>query len=162
MKFVYFIRHAKAKKEASSDFLRKLNKRGRENASSLGKFLNELSIMPQAFYTSSAVRALSTANIIAEKINFKGEFKSFDELYDFEGKNLLKFVKNLDDKFETIFIVGHNYAITNICEILSDSAIGSIPTCGIFGIGFDIEKFCDIEEKIGKVLLYDYPKKHLS
>lgn len=162
MKFIYFIRHAKSKKEASSDFLRKLNKRGKENAANLGKLLKELKIIPQAFYTSSAVRALSTANIIAKEIKFKGEFKSFDELYDFEGKNLLKFIKNLDDKFESVFIVGHNFAITNICEILSDSAIGSIPTCGIFGISFDIDKFYDIEEKIGKVMLYDYPKKHLN
>ena len=159
MKTIYFIRHAKAKKEGSTDFLRELNKRGRANAEALGEILKEKKIIPDIIYTSTAVRALATATIISESMNFKGKFKTNDALYEFEGENLLKFVKNIEDDANIIFIVGHNCAITDVCEVLSDSAIGHIPTCGIFGIGFDVENFSDIEEKSGEVLFYSYPTK---
>ena len=159
MKTIYFIRHAKAKKEGESDFERRLSKRGKSDAQALSDILKEKNITPQTIYASSATRALSTAEILKDGIKFKGIFKTSDDLYEFESQNLLKFVKNIDDKANTIFIIGHNSAITEVCETLSDSVIGNMPTCAIFGIKFSVDNFSDIEEKIGEVIFYSYPKR---
>lgn len=159
MKTIYFIRHAKAKKDGESDFLRKLSKRGKADAKALGEILKEKQIIPNSIYTSTAVRALTTANILSQSLNFKGKFETSDVLYEFDSENLLKFIKSIDDEGEIIYIIGHNSAITEICEILSDSAIGNIPTCGIFGIKFDVLNFKDIEEKMGEVVFYSYPQR---
>lgn len=159
MKTIYFIRHAKAKKDGESDFLRKLSKRGKADAKALGEILKEKQIIPNSIYTSTAVRALTTANILSQSLNFKGKFETSDVLYEFDSENLLKFIKSIDDEGEIIYIIGHNSAITEICEILSDSAIGNIPTCGIFGIKFDVLNFEDIEEKMGEVVFYSYPQR---
>lgn len=157
MKKIYFIRHAKAKKDGKTDFLRALNDRGVKNAKELSTKLKELEILPDIIFSSSAVRALSTANIIADKLSKKVLEK--DELYDISTKKLLEFVRAINSEFDTVFIVGHNPAMLEISELLSDSAIGKMPTCAIFGIKFDALKFEDIKEHSGEVILYNYPVK---
>ncbi|PSM51412.1 phosphohistidine phosphatase [Campylobacter blaseri] len=160
MKIIYFIRHAKAKKKAPTDFLRKLSERGLSDAKNTGIRLKEANIIPDIIFTSSGVRALSTANIIAKELSFNGKIKSTDELYEFSKPNLLKFVKNLSNKHNTVFIVGHNSALNEICEFLSDSVIEHFPTCAICGIKFDIDSFENICN--GSIIYFDYPKKHIK
>lgn len=157
MKKIYFIRHAKAKKEAKTDFLRNLNDRGLKNAKELGNKLKELGILPDIIFSSSAVRAISTANIIADKLGAK--VKQKDELYDISTDELLRFLKAINSEFNTVFIVGHNPTMLEISEFLSDSSIAKMPTCAIFGIKFDILKFKDLKEHSGEVILYNYPTK---
>lgn len=159
MKTVYFIRHAKAKKDSKSDFLRALNDRGINNAKNLSKKLLELKISPDIILSSSATRAVATANIIAKALNKIVIEK--DEIYKITTESLLKYLRSLSNEFDTVFIVGHNPAMIEICEILSDSAIGEMPTCSIFGMKFDVEKFDDIKEHSAEVVLYDYPHKGL-
>ncbi|NLY04097.1 MAG: histidine phosphatase family protein [Campylobacter sp.] len=158
MKIIYFIRHAKAKKDVPSDFLRPLNKKGIVDAKALGEILNSLKISPDAIYTSSAIRALSTAKIIAEKLNLDINLVESDELYEFDGQKLLNFILNLKEGGQEIFIIGHNPAITEVCEILSDSVIGNLPTCALFAIEFNTNSFNNITQRSGKVKLYNYPQ----
>ena len=86
------------------------------------------------------------------------EVEYFDELYTFEKDSLKSFIENIDDNLKSIAIVGHNNAITAVCEELSDSAIGNLPTCGIFAIRFDVTSFKELFEKEGEILYYCYPK----
>ncbi|MSN96834.1 phosphohistidine phosphatase, partial [Campylobacter sp. FMV-PI01] len=151
MKKIYFLRHAKAKKEGVNDFLRKLSNKGKDDALALKKRLKQNQIIGEAIFTSSSVRTLTTSNLI-----FNDNIFVCDELYEITSINLLKFIQNIDDKFKNIFIVGHNPSITEICENLSDSIIGNIPTCGLFGIEFNVLRFKDIKPQIGEVLIYDY------
>ncbi|CZE48100.1 SixA phosphatase family protein [Campylobacter geochelonis] len=159
MKKIYFIRHAKAKKEGESDFVRKLSERGKTDALLAAKLLKKQKILPDIIYTSAAKRALSTAKIISKELGFKNNLVELDELYLMTSGGLFGFIKDLDDENESVFVIGHNPTITEICEILSDSAIGHIPTCGIFGIEFDVEEFSQIKEHMGRVLMFEYPKK---
>lgn len=144
MKQIYFIRHAKAKSDGMSDFERKLISKGRVQAQNLGEKL--VGIKPQAIFSSTAVRAKSTAQIIAETAKFDCEITYDFEIYDISTPNLIKFIQNIDDKFECVFIIGHNPAIAEICQILVDNAPDSFPACGAIGVKFDCEKFSQIGE----------------
>lgn len=156
MKTIYFIRHAKAKKddEAQEDKERGLSKKGIEDAKLMKKMVKNR-LHPQIVYSSSAKRAKESAKILFSS-GTKVEY--FDELYTFEKDSLKSFIENIDDNLKSIAIVGHNNAITAVCEELSDSAIGNLPTCGIFAIRFDVASFKELFEKEGEILYYCYPK----
>lgn len=159
MKKIYFIRHAKAKKDFFNDYERELNPQGKDDAKFMGKRLKNHGVKVDAIFASAALRAKMTAKIISNELDFNKKIKFDKTLYSANSNSILYFINQISDEFEKIFIIAHNPVITEICEILSDSSIGNIPTCGVFCIEFDNEKFADIKPHCGKVLFFDYPKK---
>lgn len=163
MKTIYFVRHAKAQKEGTSDFERELSQRGKQNAKDAGKRLKKMKIRPDIIFSSDAKRAVKTATILKDELNFEKDIKFEHRFYISSCEFYIEFINKIDDKFENVFIVAHNPEITEICELLSDSAITNIPTCGIFSIKFDVDKFADIKQHCScEVLFFDYPKKYLN
>lgn len=161
MKTIYFIRHAKAEKgEAIIDKDRKLSNKGKEACKELCKFLKKEKFNPSIIFSSTAIRALKTAEIIKSELKLKAKIQTDEKLYTFNEENLTNFIVGLKDgKKNKIAIVGHNDAITRICEKLSDCIIGSIPTCGIFALNLDINNFCEISDSQGEIEFYYYPKR---
>ena len=79
-----------------------------------------------------------------------------NELYDFSGKSVMDFVKNLDDNLTTVIIFGHNHAFTQIANLWGDVYIENVPTAGLVQLNFEIDKWRDIiRRKNGK---NDIPK----
>lgn len=161
VKTIYFIRHSKAKKEGSSDFDRDLSEKGKQNAEFMGKRLKKHKVLPDMIFASPAKRAIKSANLLARETKFKKDIIQVKDLYNASLENMLEFINSIDDKYNAIFIVGHNPSITQISELLSDSDIGNIPTGGIFCIKFDCCSFKDLKAHHGHALFFDYPKKHL-
>ena len=161
MRKIYFIRHAKSIKDGvTPDFERGLAERGKISAKTMGERLLKRGAKPKAFFTSPARRALRTAEIIAREIGFnKDKITLCDELYEASAEDLVAFLRGLSDKKSCIFVVCHNPAITEVCELLSDSAIDNIPTCGVFCIDFDAQSWREIAPHTGRAEFFDYPKK---
>lgn len=161
IKTIYFIRHSKAKKEGNSDFDRDLSEKGKQNAEFMGKRLKKYKVLPDMIFASPAKRAIKSANLLARETKFKKDIIQVKALYNASLENMLEFINSINDKYNTIFIVGHNPSITQISELLSDSDIGNIPTGGIFCIKFDCCSFKDIKAHHGHAVFFDYPRKHL-
>ncbi|EEF12861.1 putative phosphohistidine phosphatase SixA [Campylobacter rectus RM3267] len=160
MKKIYFIRHAKAVEESEGgDFERDLSERGKKDLALMCERLKKHEVRADAIFASPAKRCAKTVQKLAAAVKFEKKIKFKDELYGAQMHELLEFVRKLDDKFQSVFIVAHNDAITEICELLSDAAIGNIPTCGIFCVKFD-GNFKELKEHGAKALFFDYPKKH--
>lgn len=159
MKNIYFIRHAKAKKVAQNDFIRELSDKGKDAAKMMANRLKSSGIMPQMIISSPANRTAKTAKIIAKELGFTKEITFEESLYEANIQDYLSIISKISAEINTVFIVGHNETITQICELLSDSHIGNIPKGGVFGIEFDVSEFGQISARMGKVLLFDYPKK---
>ena len=79
MKRIYFIRHAEAQKGNGSDFERALSHAGELCANKLGEKLRSLGLMPDLIITSSAIRALHTAQIIANALDATKKIASLRE-----------------------------------------------------------------------------------
>lgn len=159
MKKIYFIRHAKSswKEPYCSDFDRGLNKRGKGDVPKMAQRLKNGNIFPQLIITSPAVRAKKTAKGIGKVLGCENIIKEI-KLYDSSFDQYLDVIKHIDDKYENVFIFGHNFTITDVCERLSNAMIGNMPTCSVVGIGFEVESFNQIEVKSGKLLFFDFPK----
>ena len=165
MKKIYFIRHAKSswKEKGLSDFERPLNKRGKRDAPFMGSRLKLFDIKPDLIITSPAIRALKTAQKIAEVIEFpESDIVQEPRLYESGFSEYLNVIHSIKESHNEVFIVAHNPDITEVTEILSDALIGNMPTGSILCIGFEVDSFQDIQEHTGKVLFFDYPKKHLK
>lgn len=160
MKKIYFIRHAKATQdECERDFERDLNERGKKDLALMCSRLKKHKVRVDIIISSPAKRCLKTAKKLAEAVKFKKKIDFIDEIYSADADELFNIIRRLDNSHKSVFLIGHNDAITEICELLSDAVIGNIPTCGIFCIEFDGE-FFEISEHSGKALFFDYPKKH--
>lgn len=163
MKTIYLIRHAKSDwSEADlSDFDRGLNKRGKKDLPFMANRLKKYKIKPDLILSSPANRAKLTAQEIANTIGYKKDNIFFeDSLYDSSYTTYAYLLDSLEDKLNSIFIVAHNPTLSDAAERLSGAIIGNMPTCSIICIEFDVESFREIQEGSGKILFFDYPKKH--
>ena len=72
MKTLFLIRHAKSSWDdtALADKDRPLNDRGKRDAPKMGKRLADRDVNPDLILSSPAMRALTTAEIIAKKLDY--------------------------------------------------------------------------------------------
>jgi len=162
LKRLYIIRHAKSSWGDSNlkDFDRPLNKRGSTDAPLMGEVLRTAKVEADLIISSPAKRAITTAKIIAEAIDYKKAIEDKKEVYGADTQIMLNVVNQIDNKIKTLFIFGHNPTFTYFAEMLSEVNIGNLPTTGIVGIEFDFDDWALVSSNTGNCFYYDYPKNH--
>lgn len=157
------MRHAKSSWdfEDLSDHDRPLNNRGRKDAPLMGRELGSLEVEPDLIISSSAVRALTTATLVANVLGYDTEKIAIEEeIYKADKKELLDIVKKIPNQFEKMLLVGHNNTITEFANLLSPELIPNIPTAGAVGISFACTTWREIGKENASFLFFDYPKNH--
>ena len=163
MKHLLIIRHAKSSWDNPElqDNERPLNKRGLEDAPMMANILKKNNFKIDKIFSSSALRAKMTAEIFSKELNFPESLIEYtDELYNASRRDILNFIKRVDDKLENIAIVGHNPGLTDLVHFLLYDFDYELPTCAIVGVDLDIEKWSDIKSVTGILRFFEYPKKH--
>ncbi len=163
MKTLYVVRHAKSSwaDPNQPDFERGLNERGKRDAPRMGKRLKEKGFHPDLILTSPAKRAFSTAKRIAEILHYpKEKIKTDRILYHADEETILSVVQTINDKHDTVLILGHNPGLTEFVNALAESEvfIDNVPTCGIVAFTLPVDSWKDVNWKCGKFLFHDYPK----
>ena len=161
MKTLFLIRHAKSSWDdtALPDKDRPLGDRGRRDAPKMGKRLAKRDVKPDLILSSPARRALTTAEIVAKKIDYKlKDIVVDDRLYAGAVHDLLNVIHKVGDKLERVMLFGHNPELTELAHRLS-SEITHMPTCAVAEFTFNAMSWSNIgKAKLAKVAL-DYPKK---
>ena len=121
MKRLLLLRHAKSSwDEASlSDYDRPLNDRGRHDAPRIGRLLRREDLVPDLIIASSARRAATTAELVAEAASFEGELRYTDELYLAEPELYISLARQVDEAVNTLLLVGHNPGIQELVALLT-------------------------------------------
>ena len=161
MKTVLLVRHAKSdwSNESLNDFDRPLNSRGKNDAPLMANRLLDKKIKIDAFISSPAKRAKKTASVfIKEYKKDKKEIILRPDLYEAARDTFYEVIKEADDKYDCISIFAHNPGLTDFANLLTDTRIDNIPTCGIFAIEADTEKWKNFKEASKKFLFFDSPK----
>ena len=163
MKTLYLIRHAKSDWSdlSESDFERGLNKRGKRNIIRMGNALKELGIKPDLIISSSAKRAKKTAKGLAKKLDYKNDLMLLDSLYMCEPQQWMETIQNIPEKYQSVFIIGHNPEITDAVNMLIDDYIDNIPTLGIVGFDVSAQKWKEFERHNAKLKFFIYPKMYI-
>jgi phosphohistidine phosphatase len=119
-KQIMLLRHAKAEmNSASGDDGRALTTSGRQRARELGQMLLEQKLIPQAIYSSTANRALETAELICEQLAIDShDVVKRDELYQADAETILSLLRGIDERIRRVMIVGHNPALEQLIQTL--------------------------------------------
>ncbi|UOB17228.1 SixA phosphatase family protein [Abyssalbus ytuae] len=159
-KLLTIVRHAKSSWEHDvTDKERPLAKRGIKDANLISRYLFKNGvIIPETVFSSPANRALTTCKIFMENFNFPlNKIRIEDELYDFSGDSVIKFITSLNNNYDNVMIFGHNHAFTSISNIFGDKFIDNLPTSGVVMINFESDNWKNIEK--GKTKLTLFPKQ---
>ena len=161
MKILTLVRHAKSDwKDASlSDKQRPLNRRGERDAPDMGKRILRHNIQPALIISSPAVRAWTTAKIIAREIGYPAECLQPEEaLYLAPLNDLLDAVVAQDTGLESLMIVGHNPGMTEFANFLVPGLTNNLPTAGIVSVQIEGYGWRLYEQPKLELIAYDYPK----
>jgi len=165
MNTLTLVRHAKSSWNDSTlgDRDRPLNKRGARDAPVMGKRILEAGIRPSLILSSPAVRAWTTAKIIAQEIGYPIEFLQREsDLYLASLDTLLDVVAAQQSEFKHVMIVSHNPGITDLANYISPCLTSNLPTAGVVSVSFERDDWDLHERPASKLLVYDYPKKNAA
>jgi phosphohistidine phosphatase len=120
-KQLLLMRHAKADRDASrwEDFDRPLNPRGLRDAPTMGRWLAKQGCRLDHILSSSSVRTVETAKLVAEPVGYKGSIETEDSLYEGSGSEYLAQIRLSPQSIESLLVVGHNPALEQLVEELS-------------------------------------------
>ena len=155
------VRHAKSGWDdpGLTDFERPLTQRGLRNAPMMGQRLANTGCQVDIIISSPAVRAATTADMIAEEIGFdRNLILRKHSMYVAGLATLLEVIMQIDDCHRHAMLVGHNPGITQLCNHTCAASIDNMPTCGIACIEFDTQRWEDTVRKKGRLVEFDYPK----
>lgn len=156
MKTLILVRHGKSSWEYSvSDKDRPLLERGINDGLLIGSTFNGQNIKIDAIYSSPANRALHTCMIFLRQLRFPfDKFQVSEQLYDFSGDDVLHFAKELDNRFETVMIFGHNHAFTHLANSLGNTYIENVPTSGLVHLEFDVSDWKSLSKGTTKQTIF--------
>lgn len=161
MKTLVLIRHAKSswKDPQLADRDRLLNPRGARDAPEMGRRLARGS-SPDLILTSPAVRAATTAGVIAESVGYpRGEIVQDERLYGAAAREILEVIRGIEDRHERVFVFGHNPGLTDLVNALSQAPIPNLPTCGVVEFRIEAEVWGDVRRDAVIRTDFDYPKR---
>ena len=162
VKQLILVRHAKSDwgDPALGDHERPLNKRGQRNAPEMGERFAKREVHPDRIYTSSALRARTTAKIIAEALDYPAEdIEQVEGLYHAGVDTWLDFISGLEDSLSCVMCFGHNPGLTELAHFEFGCELSNIPTCGVLTLNFAADHWAKVPGTQPDQVDFDYPKK---
>ena len=160
MKRLYLVRHAKSDWSYAglADFDRPLNKRGRRDAKRMGKYLKRAwKVEPDYLLCSTAKRVRSTVKRLRKSLNFsKKQIAWHDRIYSGHSGDVLDLIRQVDNQYREVMVIGHNPDMTVLVNEIAGSAIVNVPTCGVAGIDLPIDDWSDAVS--GDLVFFEVPK----
>lgn len=134
-KKIFIIRHAKAEEHSflKNDCHRNITEKGANRSLQLismieGKFLNDEPIL---FLSSSANRAIQTAEICAKALDYPiHAIQQTKNIYEASYKTILKEINKTPDHINTLFVFGHNPGLSDLVNYICDTYV-SLSTSAI-------------------------------
>lgn len=147
MKTLLILRHAKSSwSDASlSDHQRPLNKRGRRDAPRMGALLRDEGLTPDLIISSSARRALETAEVVADESGCQGRLITTRELYHADPESYLAVAREYGGSNEIVMVVGHNPGIEDFVEQLTGHW-QRMPTAALAEVKLSIDDWSDLAD----------------
>ena len=134
---LHLLRHAKSSwKEDVEDRERRLNRRGREAARRVGRYLPATIGALDLVLCSSAVRTRETMDLVLTDYRVQPRGIIEDELYAASAEKLMERLRQLDEADRNVLLIGHNPGVYELAIILADAnspdarelASGKFPT----------------------------------
>lgn len=147
MKTIILVRHAKSswKNLALNDIDRPLKKRGILDAQKMANYLKSEELGIEVIFSSPATRAFETAKIMVDELNLGEQvLVVVDKLYLPSFSDILKFALYLDDKKQTIAIIGHEPSLLVFIQHFLKNSPKKLSTSSSTTLRFDTKHWSSI------------------
>ena len=147
MRTVYLLRHGKASRDEPllSDEERPLTPVGIRRTGAAARWLKAHAAPPGLIVSSQAVRAFSTAVIVAETFGLPPEeIRVEPGIYHRTDEWLEDFLAGLDDGVDTVLIAGHNPVLTQLFNRWSRPGVEALETSSPAGFAFDCDSWTQL------------------
>ena len=142
MKTLLVLRHAKSSWDHAelSDHDRPLSRRGNRAAPRMGRLLVEQGLVPDLILSSTAERARTTAEMVADECAPPPPIDYLPSLYGADPQTYLEAASDSGDDLERVMVVGHNPGIESLVSLLTGS-YERMPTAALACIELQIESW---------------------
>ena len=168
MKSITLIRHAEASysTQVLTDFDRPLTIQGVDDAKLMGCTLSDKKIKINLVISSSANRALTTAQIICDKIGYKNSIQEKQTMYHASADEIINLISNCNNQINSIALFGHNPTFHILIEKLTNQHFEKFPPCAIAKVNLNIHNWNQIDSYLSQTNInasdleyFIYPKK---
>lgn len=128
------MRHAKSswKTQGQIDHDRPLNARGHRDAPDMAQRLKARGSIPDLIITSSAKRALTTAEYVKNTLGAADSDMEIEpSLYLASPQKIVSLLRSLDARVEHVLVVAHNPGLEDLSAMLASDSPTHFPTAAI-------------------------------
>jgi phosphohistidine phosphatase len=164
MRQLLILRHAKSSWANSSldDWHRPLNERGRRDAPRVGEWLRTQSLVPDLIITSDAVRARTTAQVVATSAGYARELGVEPSLYLATPADIIAVLNAVpDDTVRSVMIVGHNPGLEDLIEQLTGEG-RDLPTAALVHLEIPTDSWRDLDISVGATIVDAWQPKGVN
>jgi len=161
MKTLYLMRHAKASwdEPGVSDADRPLIPKGVKKTKLIVDFLLKKNTTIDLMISSPAVRAFTTAKIVAAGLNYPvNRIRTDRKIYDGYIDRILDIIYGTSNEHKSLMLFGHNPAITHLANLFLHPGIEIMPTSCVVCLSFDTKKWEDIPSQEAVTEFIIFPK----
>ena len=161
MKTLYLLRHAKSSWASPDvkDYDRPLNQRGFEDAPEMAARVKERGVTIDLVVSSPALRAITTATIFCEVLGKEvAKIVQDRQIYLAGSAKLLHLITLFDESANSVLLVAHNPALTDLANDLAHAGIDNIPTTGLVTLQLPVQHWFDVQPGQAHVTSFDFPK----
>ncbi len=161
MKTLLLLRHAKSSWGDASlpDHDRPLNSRGHRDAPRMGQWIREQGLCPGLIASSTAIRAKTTAQCVAEACDYRGEVVLLRQLYLGYPSDYVNYLQTLSEEYPRVLIVGHNPGLEQLLELLTGLQ-ERLPTATLAQITWEDSHWADMTNlPTGQLVVVQRPKE---
>lgn len=116
-RWLILLRHGHANND-SDDYARQLSDAGRSGARRAGTELADAGLLPDRIVSSSAPRALETAQLAALSCGYSGSIQTERSLYLASEAECLSLLRQMASELHTLLLVGHNPTLSVLARQL--------------------------------------------
>ncbi len=159
-RILYLVRHATAENPSAfqRDHDRELTPEGIIEAARMGRYLTNQNAKPACIVSSTAARALKTAQVMAEQFAIEpADIEPVDSLFDGGPRAYLAAVNSIPADCASLMLVGHNPDISYFAEFLTHQAVASMDKGEVIAVKFENLTWAEISGRTGTVLFQKAP-----
>lgn len=161
MKTLLIFRHAKSSWDdpTLTDHDRPLNPRGLKTVPLMGQWIKEKDLAPDMILSSTALRAVETAQLIARACEYTGNIQMIEHFYPGSSDDYMETLCGQAANASIIMIVGHNPGLEIFLEHLTGRK-EHLPTAALAQVHLSINAWSQFMKNTKGTLVNIYrPKK---
>ena len=126
----------------------------------MGAWLKQQAMVPELIISSTAERAITTAELVAQACEFEGELRATKKFYLAGPPTYVDILNELPNSYERVMVVGHNPGMEALVSLLTNKD-KSMTTANVAVVALPIDSWADLAVFSDGRLLHHWKPKDL-